>query len=132
MTAPSTDIATALTDLLFDRRIDVDTAFARHFTGDYRQRTDGVWSDHAEFVEHITHLRGVVTEGRVEVHDELICGDRYADRHTVHIRKIDGSEVAFEVLVFAELAADGRFRQIIETTTMLSGGAEDRGLGSAR
>jgi hypothetical protein len=80
----------------------------------------------------MTHLRGVITDGYVEVHDELTSGDRYADRHTVHARKTDGSEVAFEVLVFAELAADGRFRQIIETTTMLSGGAGDRGLGSAR
>jgi hypothetical protein len=131
MTA-TTSIATALTDLLFDRQIDVGTAFARHFTDHYRQRTDGVWSDHAEFVEHITHLRGVITDGRVEVHDELMAGDRYADRHTVHARKTDGSEVAFEVLVFAELATDGRFRQIIETTTMLSGRAEDRDLGSAR
>ncbi|MFI6044169.1 nuclear transport factor 2 family protein [Nocardia sp. NPDC051321] len=127
-----TAIAAALADLLFDRQIDVDTAFARHFTDDYRQRTDGVWSDHAEFVEHITHLRTVIADGSVEVHDELINGDRYADRHTVSARKVDGSEVAFEVLVFAELADDGRFRQIIETTTMLSGSAHDRGLGSAR
>ncbi|MGY2063002.1 nuclear transport factor 2 family protein [Nocardia gipuzkoensis] len=128
----TTDIATAMTDLLFDRQISVDTAFARHFTADYRQRTDGVWADHAEFVEHITHLRGVISDGSVEVHDELIDGHRYADRHTVHARKVDGSRVAFEVLVFAELSDDGRFRQIIETTTMLTGDAADRGLGSAR
>ncbi|MFG1792103.1 nuclear transport factor 2 family protein [Nocardia sp. NPDC049149] len=125
-------IAAALTDLLFDRQVDLDTAFARHFTDDYRQRTDGTWSDHAEFIEHITHLRDVITDGRVEVHDELIVGDRYADRHTVYANKIDGSGVAFEVLVFAELATDGRFRQIIETTTMISGAAEDQNLGSAR
>lgn len=128
----TTNIAAALNDLLFDRELDVATAVARHFADDYRQRTDGVWSDRAEFADHITHLRGVLSGGYVEVHDELIDGDRYADRHTVHATKIDGSTAAFEVLVFAEFAADGRFRQIIETTTMLSGQAEDRHLGSAR
>ncbi|MFI5776497.1 nuclear transport factor 2 family protein [Nocardia sp. NPDC051570] len=132
MSVTTSIISAALTDLLFDRSIDVETAVARHFADDYRQRTDGVWADRAEFVEHITHLRGVVESGSVEVHDELSDGDRYADRHTVHARKNDGSEVAFEVLVFAEMTADGRFRQIIETTTMLSGGQEDRNLGSAR
>lgn len=128
----TTDIAAALNDLLFDRQIDVDTAITRHFADDYRQRTDGVWSDRTEFADHITHLRGVLTGGHVEVHDELVDGDRYADRHTVHASKIDGSTAAFEVLVFAEFAADGRFRQIIETTTMLSGQDADKGLGSAR
>lgn len=128
----TTSIATALNDLLFDRQCDVDTAVERHFADGYRQRTDGVWSDRAEFAEHITHLRGVLVDGHVEVHDELLAGDRYADRHTVYARKIDGSAVAFEVLVFAELAADGRFRQIIETTTMLAGAGGDHNLGSAR
>ncbi|MFC9437247.1 nuclear transport factor 2 family protein [Nocardia sp. NPDC057030] len=128
----TTNIAAALNDLLFDRELDVAAAVARHFADDYRQRTDGVWSDRAEFADHITHLRGVLAGGHVEVHDEFVDGDRYADRHTVHATKIDGSAAAFEVLVFAEFAADGRFRQIIETTTMLAGQAEDQHLGSAR
>ncbi|MEU7141526.1 nuclear transport factor 2 family protein [Nocardia sp. NPDC046473] len=128
----TTSIATALNDLLFDRQLDVDSAVTRHFADGYRQRTDGVWSDRAEFAAHITHLREVLVGGHVEVHDELIVGDRYADRHTVHANKIDGSAVAFEVLVFAELTPDGRFQQIIETTSMLSGGEGDQHLGSAR
>ncbi|MEV6560214.1 nuclear transport factor 2 family protein [Nocardia sp. NPDC051756] len=128
----TTNIAAALNDLLFDRQLDVDAAVTRHFADDYRQRTDGAWSDRTEFAEHITHLRGVLADGHVEVHDELIDGDRYADRHTVHVNKIDGSTAALEVLVFAEFAADGRFQQIIETTTVLSGQADDQHLGSAR
>ncbi|WP_433662282.1 nuclear transport factor 2 family protein [Nocardia sp. CA-128927] len=128
----TTSIAAALNDLLFDRQLDVDSAVTRHFADGYRQRTDGVWSDRTEFAAHITHLRDVLVGGHVEVHDELIVGNRYADRHTVHASKVDGSEIAFEVLVFAELTPDGRFQQIIETTRMVTGGEGDQHLGSAR
>jgi hypothetical protein len=37
-----------------------------------------------------------------------------------------------EVYVFAELAPDGRFSRIEETTLMLQGDEADRNLGSAR
>lgn len=42
-----TAIVPALTDLLFRSGLDLDTAVDRHFAPDYRQRTDGVWSDRA-------------------------------------------------------------------------------------
>lgn len=127
-----TGIATALDDLLFNRDITVEEAVGRHFTAGYRQRTDGEWADRAEFVEHITHLRTVVADGGVTVHDELYDGAKYADRHTVDITKRDGSTVSMEVYVFADLAPDGRFHRIEETTLMLSGSDADRDLGSAR
>ncbi|MFC4331132.1 nuclear transport factor 2 family protein [Streptomyces andamanensis] len=127
-----TDIRTALTDLLLTPGLTVEEAAGRHFTPDYRQRTDGDWADRAAFLDHIAHLRTVVDGGRIEVHEELRDGTRYADRHTVHITKKDGSAVAMEVYLFAELAADGRFRRIEETTLMLQGAEDDRTLGSAR
>lgn len=37
-----------------------------------------------------------------------------------------------EVYVFADLAPDGRFHRIEETTLMLSGSDADRDMGSAR
>ncbi|MEU9047965.1 nuclear transport factor 2 family protein, partial [Kitasatospora sp. NPDC048343] len=40
--------------------------------------------------------------------------------------------VRMEVYLFAEFAADGRFRRIEETTLMLEGADADRNLGSAR
>lgn len=126
------DIATALNDLLFNRGVTVEEAADLYFAPDYRQRTDGEWADRAGFVEHIAHLRTVVADGRVTVHDELYDGAKYADRHTVDITKKDGSTVSMEVYVFAEFAPDGRFRRIEETTLMLSGGEADRNLGSAR
>ncbi|MFJ3518804.1 MULTISPECIES: nuclear transport factor 2 family protein [unclassified Streptomyces] len=127
-----TGITAALDDLVFNRDITVEEAADRHFAPEYRQRTDGEWADRAGFIEHITHLRTVVDRGHVEVHDELYDGSRYADRHTVHLTKTDGSTVRTEVYVFGEFAADGRFRRIEETTLMLEGSDADRDLGSAR
>ncbi|MFB0619343.1 nuclear transport factor 2 family protein [Streptomyces sp. AGS-58] len=127
-----TGIEAALTDLVFRRDLTVPQAADRHFTPGYRQRTDGEWNDRAGFLAHIDHLRTVVADGRVQVHEELYDGSRYADRHTVHITKKDGSRVSMEVYVFADLAPDGRFSRIEETTLMLHGSDADRTLGSAR
>ncbi|MEU6171915.1 nuclear transport factor 2 family protein [Streptantibioticus parmotrematis] len=127
-----TDIKSALTDLLLNDGITLEQAAERHFTPDYRQRTDGSWADRTEFLEHIAHLRTLVAGGSVEVHEELYDGTKYADRHTCHITKKDGSTVSMEVYVFADLSADGRFQRIEETTLMLQGSDADRDLGSAR
>lgn len=127
-----TGITAALTDLLLNRDLTVQEAADRHFAPEYRQRTDGEWADRAGFIEHITHLRAVVDHGRVEVHEELYDGRKYADRHTVHVTKTDGSTVRTEVYLFGEFAPDGRFSRIEETTLMLEGSESDRDLGSAR
>ncbi|MEU6173558.1 nuclear transport factor 2 family protein [Streptantibioticus parmotrematis] len=127
-----TAIVPALTDLLFNRELTLDEAVDRHFSPEYRQRTDGAWANRAEFTAHIAHLRELVAEGEVAVHDELADGDRYADRHTVRVVKKDGSVVRTEVYVFARFAEDGRFLTIEETTLMLEGSEADRDLGSAR
>ncbi|MET9964173.1 nuclear transport factor 2 family protein [Streptomyces sp. NPDC006326] len=127
-----TGIEAALTDLILSSDLPVQEAVDRHFTPEYRQRTDGRWDDRAGFVEHITHVRSVVSGGRVEVHDELYDGGKYADRHTVHLTKTDGSTVSMEVYVFAEIGPDGRFSRIEETTLLLQGSDADRGIGSAR
>ncbi|MEV4557729.1 nuclear transport factor 2 family protein [Kitasatospora sp. NPDC049285] len=127
-----TDVRAALTDLLLTPGLDLDEAADRHFAPDYRQRTDGDWADRTEFLAHIAHLREVVAGGSVQVHDEVVEGDRYADRHTMEVVKTDGSTVRMEVYLFGEFAPDGRFRRIEETTLMLEGAEADRGLGSAR
>ncbi|MGP8299513.1 nuclear transport factor 2 family protein [Streptomyces inhibens] len=127
-----TDIKAAITDLIFNSGLTVQEAADRHFTPQYRQRTDGQWADRAGFVEHITHVRTMVAGGHIEVHDELYDGSTYADRHTVQITKKNGSTVTMEVYVFADLAPDGRFSRIEETTLMLQGSDADRNIGSAR
>ncbi|WP_245984173.1 nuclear transport factor 2 family protein [Streptomyces tateyamensis] len=127
-----TDIATAVTDLLFTPGLSLEEAADRHFAPDYRQRTDGHWDDRTGFLTHIAHLREVVASGTVTVHEELRDGSCYADRHTVEAVKTDGSRVRMEVYLFGELVADGRFRRIEETTLLLSGAEADREFGRAR
>ncbi|MGP3941392.1 nuclear transport factor 2 family protein [Streptomyces sp. 6N106] len=127
-----TSIAAALTDLLFTPGLDLVEAADRHFAPDYRQRTDGRWDDRGGFLAHIAHLRTIVAGGSVQVLDEVVQGDRYADRHVIDVAKTDGSIVRTEVYLFAEFAPDGRFRRIEETTLMLRGAEADRNMGSAR
>lgn len=127
-----TDIASALHDLLNEQQLPLEEAVRRHFTDAYRQRTDGVWDDRAGFVRHIAHLRTVVANATITVHDELREGVRYADRHTARITKRDGGEVVQEVYLFGALAPDGRFERVEEVTMMLEGEEADRGIGSAR
>ncbi|MFE5681262.1 nuclear transport factor 2 family protein [Streptomyces erythrochromogenes] len=128
----STDITRAINDLLFTPGLDLDEAVERHFTPDYRQRTDGVWSDRASFVQHMTRLRTLVRSGDIEVHDELRDGPRYADRHTVTVTQHNGRTSSTEVYLFARMAPDGRFQCVEETTLLVTGHPDDGNLGSVK
>ncbi|MFD7909622.1 nuclear transport factor 2 family protein [Streptomyces sp. NPDC059752] len=125
----STDITRAINDLLFTPGLDLTEAVDRHFSPDYRQRTNGVWSDRASFVQHMTRLRSLIRSGHIEVHDELRDGPRYADRHTVTLLHYDGHTSRTEVYLFAELAPDGRFQRVEETTLLVAGHGDDGNLG---
>ncbi|MCX4546132.1 nuclear transport factor 2 family protein [Streptomyces sp. NBC_01565] len=128
----STDITRAINDLLFTPGLDLTEALDRHFTPDYRQRTNGVWSDRASFTQHITRLRSLIRDGHIEVHDELRDGSRYADRHTVTVSHQDGHTSRTEVYLFARMAPDGRFEQVEETTLLLDGNPDDGNLGTIK
>jgi hypothetical protein len=125
-----TNIETALNDLLFNPVLPLRVAVDRHFTPDYRQRTDGSWTDLAGFTAHIAALRDIVKDGSVEVHEELVDNSKYADRNTVKVTKATGETAVMEVYLFADLAPDGRFRRIEETTLLIAGRETDRDLGS--
>ncbi|MEU9658954.1 nuclear transport factor 2 family protein [Streptomyces chartreusis] len=127
-----TDITRAINDLLFTPDLDLAEALERHFAPDYRQRTNGEWSDRASFVQHMTRLRSLVRSGHIEVHEELRDGLRYADRHTVTITQHNGRTSRTEVYLFAELAPDGRFQRVEETTLLVTGHADDGNLGTVR
>ena len=128
----STDITRAINDLLFNPGLDLAEAIERHFTPDYRQRTDGVWSDRTSFAQHITRLRSLIRSGHIEVHDELRDGLRYADRHTVTLSRHNGRISRTEVYLFAQLAPDGRFHRVEETTLLITGHPDDGNLGLIR
>nr|WP_107909554.1 nuclear transport factor 2 family protein [Streptomyces chartreusis] len=127
-----TDITRAINDLLFTPDLDLAEALDRHFAPDYRQRTNGEWSDRASFVQHMTRLRSLVRSGRIEVHEELRDGPRYADRHTVTITQHNGRTSRTEVYLFAQLAPDGRFQRVEETTLLVTGHPDDGNLGTVR
>ncbi|MGG4774265.1 nuclear transport factor 2 family protein [Paenalcaligenes sp. Me52] len=125
-------IHTVLDQLLNQQDLPLKDVINRHFSPHYRQRTNGVWDDHAAFSQHIRKLREVVESARIEVLDELHDGNRYADRHCVYVTKRDGSTVVQEVYLFGELDSDGRFLRIEETTLMLEGAEADRNIGSVK
>ncbi|MCM2424816.1 nuclear transport factor 2 family protein [Streptomyces sp. RKAG337] len=127
-----TDITRAINDLLFTPGLDLDEAIDRHFTPDYRQRTNGEWSDRAGFTQHMTRLRSVVLSGHIEVHDEFRDGPRYADRHSVTVTRNNGRTSRTEVYLFARFAPDGRFQCVEETTLLVTGHDDDQNLGTIK
>lgn len=116
-----TTIKDAFNDLLNDHELPTDEAVDRHFAPTFRQRTNGTWAGRAAFLARIVDLRKVVEHATITVLDELTDGDRYAERHVVHLLQRDGERIRQEVYVFAERDADGRFVRIEETTLALVG-----------
>jgi len=109
----------------------LDATLDRYFSPDFRQCVDGVSLSRAEFAQHIRLLRQRLRSGRIEVIEALRDGRRIADRHTVHAWRHDGGEVRAEVLLFGELAADGRICRVDEVTRLLAGAPGDADLGRA-
>jgi len=128
----TTDIRSALDDILNQQQRPLVDVLDYHFSPGYRQRTNGHWDNREAFAQHASKLREVVASARIEVLDELRDGQRYADRHRVHVTKRDGTQVVQEVYLFAELDAEGRFKRIEETTLMLEGAESDREIGSMK
>ncbi|OLO07778.1 hypothetical protein BTW08_10450 [Salinicola sp. MH3R3-1] len=128
----ATNIHSVLDELLNRQDLPLEAVIDRHFSPAYRQRTNGCWDDRAGFTRHAQKLREIVASARIEMLDELRDGNRYADRHRVHIARRDGTHVVQEVYLFAELDIDGRFLRVEETTLMLEGTEADRNIGSVQ
>lgn len=112
-------IAQAITPL-FDPNIDLQDAIERCFSPSFRRRADdGPWGGRDELLANMTQLREAMASATIEVHDELVDDQLYADRHTVRVVLKDGSVVRTEVYVFARHDADGRFQEIREATVSL-------------
>ncbi|MET0550109.1 MAG: nuclear transport factor 2 family protein [Xanthomonas sp.] len=106
----------AVEDLLNNRELSVADAMDRHFSAAFRQCTDGKWEDRAAVLQRIAQLRHTLRHATFTVHEELSCGTRYAERHTIGLALCDGRDTAFEVYVFAERDRAGRFLRIEEAT----------------
>lgn len=128
----TTDIRSALDDILNQQQRPLNDVLDHHFSPGYRQRTNGHWNEREAFAQHARKLREIVASARIEVLDELRDGQHYADRHRVHVTKRDGTHIVQEVYLFATLDAEGRFARIEETTLALEGTESDRDLGSMK
>lgn len=117
-----TTMSAVLSDLYVDHQMDLDQILDKHYAPDFRQRTNGTWIDRKGFAEHQAALRGRIVRAEVTVHEELVDGSAYAERHTVNAVNRDGEKLSIEVYVFGELAEDGRFRRIEEVVLPLTGG----------
>ncbi|WP_269928967.1 hypothetical protein [Kocuria massiliensis] len=120
-----------LHDVFNRQHLLLDEIADRYFAPDYRQRTNGSWSRRAEVVDHLARVREVAERADIVVEEELSQGRVYADRHVVRVHKRGGGLTVQEVYVFAHRAADGRLRELHETTMMLEGSETDRSLGQA-
>lgn len=125
-------IGPVLNALLNDQHVPLEEVINRYFSPDYRQRTNGRWDNREEFVAHARKLREIVASAHVDVLDELRDGNRYADRHVVHVLKRDGSSVVQEVYLFAQVDECGRFVRVEESTIMVEGAEADRSIGSVK
>jgi hypothetical protein len=114
-----TSIKDAVEDLLNHRHLTVDEAAHRHFGPTFRQRTNGHWDDRDAFLDRIVSLRELVEHVNITVMDELVDGERYAERHVIELVRHDRGRIVQEVYVFAQRDADGRFGCIEEATVML-------------
>lgn len=112
-------IKEAVEDLLNNRQMTTEKALDRHFSPDFRQRTNGRWENRAAVCARIVALREVVEHSTITVLDELVIADSYAERHVIELVKHDGSRIVQEVYLFAQRAPDGRFTRIEEATVAL-------------
>ena len=107
-------------------------AWCTYIGGGEKQRTDGEVTDRAGFVAHVSALRSLVLDGRIEILEALRVGERIADRHRVTVTKLDGSTSEIEVYLFGTLDPEGRLRRVDEVTRVVVGQADDAVLARAR
>ena len=112
-------LRTAIEDLLHHQPWTVMQAMDRHFGPDFRHCVNGNWVDRAAFAARIVGLRALVERATITVLDELLDGERYAQRHVIDLHLKDGERVVQEVYVFAQLDPDGRFHRIVEATVVM-------------
>ncbi|WP_428239581.1 hypothetical protein [Gynuella sp.] len=109
----------AIEDLLNNRKLTVDEAADKHFTPDFRQRTNGRWEDRTTVIARLTDFRKVIAQATVTILNEFDNAKSYAERHIIEIVTHDGERICQEVYVFAERDNDQRFTKIEETTLKL-------------
>ncbi|AQZ66840.1 unnamed protein product [[Actinomadura] parvosata subsp. kistnae] len=104
------DFISSLTSDLVNTDEDPAAIIDRYHTPDIVQIADGHRMDRDKLIAHTRPIRKNRPEGRMEVHDAVMDGDRLAARYTLHIRQ-RGKDLAMDVYFFGRFAPDGRMRE---------------------
>lgn len=86
------------------------TVVDRYFTPDIVQWSDGLRIDRSMLVAHVAPVRKNLVRFHIDVHDELLLGDRIAARYTLHAVMRRDRVVATQIHMFGEIE-NGRFRR---------------------
>ncbi|CAI9402888.1 nuclear transport factor 2 family protein [Nocardioides sp. T2.26MG-1] len=100
----------------------------RYHTPDYAVITDGITLDRERLLAHVTPARRRASDARVEVHDVICAGDRFAARYTLEATMRKGGVISTEIHVLGELADDGRVCRARQLTRDVT--TRDRSAGS--
>lgn len=96
---------------------------------DYVQYVDGKILNYNHFVEHITTLRAMIENCRVEFKTLVCDGDIVFSNHTVDIELIDGRKAKIQVIAEFRLR-NGKLYYCDELTHLIEGASENKDLGS--
>jgi SnoaL-like domain len=92
------------------------TIMDRYYSPDFEQYNDGIRLDRDKLIQHTRPARKNVLSVRTDVHDVLVCGDRFAARYTLHVDMRKGATLVNEVYLLGRFAPDGRIHRIDSTT----------------
>ncbi|WP_043623641.1 nuclear transport factor 2 family protein [Nonomuraea candida] len=122
-----TGFLTSFSEELLNSDEDAGAIVDRYHTPDIVQIADGHRMDRDKLIAHTRPVRKNRPEGRLEVHEALVNGDRLAARYTLHVRQ-RGKQFAMDVHFFGRFAPDGRMRSAhMLTRTLPEAPAEQEG-----
>lgn len=87
---------------------DPERVYERYHAPDYVVVNDGLELGREQILQHAGPARRRVADVRVQVHEVLCCGSRFAARYTLEASMRKGPVVATEIHVLGEADEDGR------------------------
>ena len=94
---------------------DPGTVLDRYFASGFEFRNDGLLLDRDLLIAHTRPARKNVVGVRVELHEALVSGGRFAARYTLHAQMRGDRTVVNEIYMFGALAGGGRVGRIDQT-----------------
>ena len=95
---------------------DAGTVVDQFLAPGFSYRNDGIVLDRDMLVAHARPARKNAVAVRVDVHETVVEGDRFAARYTLSAQMRKGAVLAYDVHVFGEMDPDGRVRRVEQIT----------------